>query len=39
VLAAGPLADTLSAKTLSACFGLEVTLERRGGRYVALAAG
>lgn len=39
VLTAGPLADTLSAETLSACFGLEVILERRGDRYVALAAG
>ncbi len=39
MLAAGPLADTLSAETLSACFGLPVTLERRGDRYVALAAG
>ena len=38
VLAAGPLTDTLTAEALSACFGLAVTLERRGDRYVALAA-
>jgi iron complex transport system ATP-binding protein len=38
VLAAGPLAETLTAEKLSACFGLQVTLERRGDRYVALAA-
>ncbi len=37
VLAAGSIAETLTAENLSACFGLPVTLERRGNRYVALA--
>jgi iron complex transport system ATP-binding protein len=37
VLAAGPLDDTLTADTLSACFDTAVTLERRGGRFIALA--
>jgi iron complex transport system ATP-binding protein len=36
VLAAGPLESTLTADTLSACFGLPVTLERRAGRFLAL---
>ncbi len=39
VMAAGPLDQALSAETLSACFGLAVTLERRGDRFIALAAG
>jgi hypothetical protein len=38
-MAAGPLDEALSAQTLSACFGLAVTLERRGNRFVALASG
>ena len=38
VLVAGPLPGTLTAETLSECFGLPITLERRGQRYVALAA-
>ncbi|MGH9004589.1 MAG: ABC transporter ATP-binding protein, partial [Acidimicrobiia bacterium] len=38
VQAAGPIEATLTAGSLSACFGLPVTLERRGSRYIALAA-
>jgi len=37
VLAAGPLDDTVTAATLSACFDTTVTLERRNGRFIALA--
>ena len=37
VLAAGPLDETLTAATLSACFETAVTLERRNGRFIALA--
>jgi|GEM_PF-49218 len=37
VLASGPLDDTLTADALSACFGTSVTLERRNGRFIALA--
>ena len=37
VLAQGPLADTLTEENLSACFGLDVALERRAGRYAAWA--
>jgi prolyl oligopeptidase len=37
VLAAGPLDETLTAATLSACFEVAVTLERRNGRFIALA--
>ncbi|MDQ1397653.1 MAG: iron complex transport system ATP-binding protein [Acidimicrobiaceae bacterium] len=33
VLAAGPLAETLTAGSLSACVGLDLAVERRGGRY------
>ena len=36
VLACGPLEATLTADTLSACFGLPVTLERRAGRFLAV---
>jgi iron complex transport system ATP-binding protein len=37
VLAAGPLATTLTAEALTACFDLDLALERRGGRYSAWA--
>ncbi len=37
VLAQGPLTDTLTEANLGACFGLDVTLERRDGRYAAWA--
>jgi iron complex transport system ATP-binding protein len=37
VLAAGPLEETVTAETLSACFDTTVTLERRNGRFIALA--
>lgn len=37
VLAQGPLADTLTEANLGACFGLDVALERRDGRYAAWA--
>ena len=37
VLAAGPLDDTLTADALSACFDTKVGLERRNGRFIALA--
>jgi len=38
VLAAGPIGEALTAASLSACFGLGLTLERRpGGRYAAWA--
>ncbi len=39
VLAAGPLEETLTADALSACFGLSLTLERRGLRWSAWSAG
>ncbi len=38
VLAAGPLEETLSAAALSACFGVPLTAELRGGRWSAHAA-
>ena len=38
VLAAGPLEETLDAKTLSTCFGVPVTVERRAGRWLAFGA-
>jgi iron complex transport system ATP-binding protein len=37
VLAAGPLEATLTAAALSECFDTAVTLERRAGRFIALA--
>ena len=37
VLAAGPIAETLTGETLSDCFGLELELERRHGRWTAWA--
>lgn len=37
VLAAGPLDATLTSANLSACFGLDVELERRDGRWAARA--
>ena len=37
VLAAGPIDEVLTSDSLSECFGLDVTLERRGGRWSAFA--
>jgi iron complex transport system ATP-binding protein len=37
ILSAGPLATTLSAASLSACFDLPLVVERRGSRYTAWA--
>ncbi len=37
VLAAGPIGDTLTSANLSACFGLDLVLERRHGRWSARA--
>jgi iron complex transport system ATP-binding protein len=37
VLAAGPLAETLTSDTLSRTFGIELCLERRNGRFSAYA--
>ncbi len=37
VLAAGPLDETLTSESLSQCFGLDLTLERRHGRWHAQA--
>ena len=37
VLAGGPLDETLTADALSDCFATKVTLERRNGRFIALA--
>ncbi len=36
-LAAGPLAPTLTAKALTACFGLPLVIEARNGRWLARA--
>ena len=36
-MASGPLDEVLNSATLSACFGLALTLERRRGRYAAWA--
>src|SRR5438270_4554916 len=38
VLAAGPLDETLTAEALSICFDTPVILERRAGRFIALAS-
>jgi iron complex transport system ATP-binding protein len=37
VLACGPLAETLTTESLSACFDMEVVLERRHDRWFAFA--
>ena len=37
VLGSGPIDDVLTSDSLSECFGLTVTLERRGGRWSAFA--
>ena len=37
VLAAGPIDEVLTSATLSDCFGIAVTLERRAGRWSAFA--
>jgi iron complex transport system ATP-binding protein len=37
VLASGPIDDTLTAATLSACFGLTLVLQRHGQRWSAWA--
>ena len=39
VLAAGPLETTLTAASLSACIGLDLALERRGGRWFSWLPG
>ena len=39
VLASGPIGDTLTSANLSACFGLDLMLERRHGRWTARATG
>ncbi|MEO9224266.1 MAG: ABC transporter ATP-binding protein [Acidimicrobiales bacterium] len=39
VFAQGPIHETLTADSLSACFGLALTLERRDGRWLAWAKG
>ena len=38
VLASGPMDETLTSANLSECFGLDLTLERRHGRWTARAA-
>ncbi len=38
VLASGPMNETLTSANLSECFGLDLTLERRHGRWTARAA-
>lgn len=38
VMAQGPIDETLTAASLSACFGLPLSLERRDGRWLAWAA-
>ncbi len=38
VLAAGPISENLTGPTLSECFGLELELERRHGRWTAWAS-
>ena len=37
VVGAGPIDDVLTAEALSSCFGLELELDRRGGRWSARA--
>jgi iron complex transport system ATP-binding protein len=37
VQASGPLGTTLTAASLSECFGVELSLEQRGARYTAYA--
>ncbi|HMA47305.1 MAG TPA: ATP-binding cassette domain-containing protein [Frankiaceae bacterium] len=39
VVAAGPVADTLTAPVLSACFGVPLEVSRADGRYAARMAG
>ncbi len=39
VVAAGPIAETLTPATLSACFGLALSLTVTGGRWMARATG
>src|SRR5439155_24637899 len=39
VLAAGPLATTLTADRLESCFGVRGTLEQRDGRWLAYRSG
>lgn len=39
ILRAGPVEDTLSAEALSSCFGLDLHLERRHGRWRAWVLG
>jgi iron complex transport system ATP-binding protein len=37
VVAAGPIAETITGELMSECFGLPLTVERRAGRFFALA--
>ena len=37
VLAAGPIAATITEANLAACFGIDVVLEERQGRFAAFA--
>jgi iron complex transport system ATP-binding protein len=39
VVAAGPIAETITAEHMSESFGLPLTVERRAGRFFALASG
>ena len=39
MMAAGPMEETLTSTSLSACFGLDLLLERRRGRWTAHATG
>jgi iron complex transport system ATP-binding protein len=39
VVSAGPVDDSLTAETLTACFGLPVALTRAQGRWLAVASG
>ncbi len=39
LMAQGPVADVLRSDTVSACFGVDVAVERTGRRWYALAAG
>ena len=39
VVAAGPVGETLTGERMSACFGLPLSIDRRGGRFFARAVG
>jgi iron complex transport system ATP-binding protein len=38
VIAAGPIDEELTSAALSECFGIDVTLDRRNGRWSAFAS-